>query len=63
MQFPKRPIEHVIQSASWKIFKANTPAEWIIREATGRDYGIDSYIEIIFPDGKVTGELCILCSL
>lgn len=58
MQFPKRPTEHVIQSASWKIFQSNTPAEWIIREVTERDYGIDSYIEIVSPEGKVTGELC-----
>ncbi len=58
MQFPKRPIEHVKQSASWKIFQNSIPPLWIIREVTERDYGIDSYIEIVSPEGKVTGDLC-----
>jgi hypothetical protein len=58
MEFPKRSIEHVMQSASWKIFQQATPPQWIIREVTERDYGIDSYMEIVFPDGRVTGELC-----
>jgi len=58
MEFPKRSNEHVIQSESWRIFKQKIPSKWIPRELTERDYGIDAYIEIVFPDGKITGELC-----
>lgn len=58
MEFPERSIEHVIESTSKTIFKDTIPQHWIIRELTERDYGIDCYIEIVFADRKVTGELC-----
>ena len=58
--FPKRTREHIKESASWKIFQNKTPSEWIIREMTERDYGIDAYIEIVPPTGEVSGELCLI---
>ena len=58
MKFPKRASSHISESDSWKIFQFRTPSEWIIREVTERDYGIDSYIEIVEENGDVTGNLC-----
>lgn len=36
------------------------PADWIVREVTERDYGIDCYVEIVWNDKQVTGDLCSL---
>lgn len=58
MKYPKRSISHIKESASWKIFNSKAPNEWIIRNVTERDYGIDSYVEIVSPNGDVRGELC-----
>jgi hypothetical protein len=33
------------------------PTEWIVREVSERDYGIDCYIEVASIDGDITGEL------
>jgi Domain of unknown function (DUF4365) len=33
------------------------PKEWIIRQVTERDYGVDCYIELPNTKGEVTGEL------
>ena len=57
MDFPKRNITHVIEKQALEILNQQLPKEWIIREMTERDYGIDLYIEIIRPDKKITGEL------
>ena len=56
MNLPKRDINHVRETASLKIFERIIPNEWIIRELTERDYGIDCYIEIC-EDGNVSGKL------
>jgi hypothetical protein len=56
MKLPKRSDAHVKESDSWKILQAKCPAEWIIREVSERDYGIDCYIELAF-DNEVTGDL------
>ncbi len=58
MQFPIRTSEHIKDSNGWRALLNKTPQEWIIRDVTERDYGIDSYIEIIPPSGAVTGDLC-----
>ena len=60
MQFPKRTPTHVSESASWKILQQSLPAEWIIREVTERDYGVDCYVEIVWHNNEVTGDLCSL---
>lgn len=58
MEYPKRTEEHIKESDSWKVLEAKTPALWIIREVTERDYGIDAYIELVTLQGEVTGNLC-----
>jgi Domain of unknown function (DUF4365) len=60
MQFPNRTSSHISESASWKILQHSLPPEWIIREPTERDYGVDYYVEIVRHNNQVTGELCIL---
>ncbi|MFC1614003.1 DUF4365 domain-containing protein [Gemmatimonadota bacterium] len=57
MRLPKRPESHIKESDSWKILHAKLPAEWILREVSERDYGIDCYIELVSKNGVVTGEL------
>lgn len=58
MEFPKRAATHIAESASWKILQNALPAEWIIREVTERDYGVDCYVEIVGQNKQVTGNLC-----
>ena len=58
MKYPKRSLNHIKETASWKIFNSKVPNEWIIRNVTERDYGIDSYVEIVSPNGDVRGDLC-----
>lgn len=57
MKFPKRSDTHKIESASWRLLQELAPDEWIVREASERDYGIDAYIEIATTSGDVTGNL------
>lgn len=56
MQYPKRFDTHITETASFKIFNNVVPNEWVIREVTERDYGIDCYVEIS-EDGFMTGKL------
>jgi len=58
MKFPKRTVSHISESASWKILQNTLPAEWIIREVTERDYGVDCYVEIVWKNNEITGDLC-----
>ncbi|MFX0200431.1 MAG: DUF4365 domain-containing protein [Candidatus Hodarchaeota archaeon] len=58
MEFPKRALTHISESASWKILQNSLPPEWIIRDVTERDYGVDCYVEIVWKDHEVTGDLC-----
>jgi hypothetical protein len=60
MQFPKRTQTHILESDSWKILRQSLPSEWIVREVTERDYGIDCYVEIVWRNNEVTGDLCLL---
>jgi len=57
MKFPKRSETHKIEAASWRLLQELAPDEWIVREVSERDYGIDTYIEIATPAGDVTGNL------
>lgn len=57
MKLPKRPKQHIIESASFKVFSMHVPNEWIVREVTERDYGIDCYLELVTPEGDLTGNL------
>ncbi|RPA30936.1 DUF4365 domain-containing protein [Shewanella frigidimarina] len=60
MDFPKRIKTHISESRSFDIVSKSLPDEWIIREITERDYGIDLYVEIIGDNGLVTGDLVAL---
>lgn len=55
--FPERNINHIKETASFKIFSSQIPNHWIIRELSERDYGIDALIELVDSANKVTGEL------
>lgn len=57
MKYPKRPSTHIKETESWKILQNSVPSEWIVREVSERDYGVDCYIEMVGNDGSVTGDL------
>ncbi len=59
---PKRVDQHVSESESFKLFLAKMPLNWIVRQVTERDYGIDCYVEIVDPSGDLTGHM-FLCQL
>jgi hypothetical protein len=60
MEYPTRSNTHISESISFDALSSVLPDEWIIRELTERDYGIDLYLEIVGKDGAVTGDLVAL---
>lgn len=60
MKFPVRSESHKIESASWRLLQEVAPDNWIIREVSERDYGIDAYVEMCKENGEVTGDLISL---
>lgn len=60
MKFPKRSKTHIVEAESWKLLERLAPKEWIVREVTERDYGIDGYVELCNEDGSITGDLMSL---
>lgn len=56
-EFPQRTIQHITETASYKIFSKNIPNYFIIREVTERDYGIDCYIELTNERNQLTGNM------
>ena len=57
MKLPKRISTHIKESDAWKILLTQVPPEWIVREVSERDYGIDCYIELVNKEAEVTGDL------
>ncbi len=57
MEYPKRNLTHIIEKQSLEILTQHLPSQWIVREMTERDYGIDLYVEVIGRDCLVTGDL------
>ena len=57
MKLPKRPQTHVTETESWRLLQAIAPKDWIVREVSERDYGIDAYIEFASAGGHITGKL------
>ena len=57
MKWPKRTSSHIQETKSWRLLASLAPDEWIVREVSERDYGIDAYIEIATPTGDITGNL------
>ena len=46
MKYPNRVPTHIAETRSWKILYEQVPDEWIIRQVTERDYGIDCFVEL-----------------
>jgi hypothetical protein len=57
MKFPERTSAHVTETESWRLLQALALKEWVVREVSERDYGIDAYIELIPKAGQITGQL------
>lgn len=60
MDFPNRSMTHINERKAVNILTNYLPDEWVVREITERDYGVDLYVEIIDKDHKVTGDLVAL---
>lgn len=60
MEFPKRINTHIAESVSFNALSSVLPNEWIVREVTERDYGIDLYVELVRKDKAVTGDMVAL---
>lgn len=60
MELPKRTKQHISESASFKLFQSKIPDNWLIRETTERDYGIDCYLELVNEKDELTGELVLI---
>jgi hypothetical protein len=57
MELPKRSSKHITETASFKIFNEKIPNNWVLREVTERDYGLDCYIELVNKNDYLTGHL------
>jgi len=57
MDLPKRSLQHISETNSYRIFEDSLPEHWIVREVTGRDYGIDCYVELLSNNHRLTGDL------
>jgi hypothetical protein len=60
MELPKRTKQHISETASFKLFESKIPNNWIVREITERDYGIDCYLELVNENNQLTGELVFI---
>jgi hypothetical protein len=60
MDLPKRSKQHISETASFKLFSSLVPNNWIVREMTERDYGIDCYIELVDDEDRLTGDLVLI---
>ncbi len=60
MKLPKRVSQHISETASFKLFSSKIPNNWIIRDITERDYGIDCYLELVNKNNELSGELILI---
>lgn len=60
MKLPKRIPQHISETASFKLFSSKIPNNWIIRDITERDYGIDCYLELVNDNDELSGELALI---
>lgn len=60
MKLPKRVPQHISETASFKLFSSKIPDNWIIRDITERDYGIDCYLELVSDNNELSGELALI---
>ena len=59
-ELPQRADNHIRETSGYKILEENIPSNWIIRDVTERDYGIDCYIELVNSDNRLTGEIAFI---
>ena len=59
-ELPLREDNHIRESAGSKVLESFIPSEWMIRDITERDYGIDCYIELVNADKRLTGEIAFV---
>lgn len=57
---PLRADNHIKETVGYKVLENLIPGEWIIRNVTERDYGIDCYIELVSQDKRLTGEIAFV---
>lgn len=60
MEYPQRIDTHISESISFSALSSVLPEEWIVRELTERDYGVDLYVELVGKNGEITGDLVAL---
>lgn len=59
-ELPKRAENHIRETSGYKVLESKIPSDWIIRDVTERDYGIDCYIELVNSDKRLTGEIAFI---
>lgn len=59
-ELPKRVDNHIKETAGYKVLENAIPSEWMIRDVTERDYGIDCYVEIVDSDNRLNGEIAFV---
>ena len=57
MKLPKRPEQHIVESDSLTVLRNQLPREWVIRELSERDYGVDLYVEIVGANKFLSGNM------
>lgn len=56
-EYPVRADTHIYESRSLALLRRTLPSEWLIREVSERDYGLDVYVEIVGADKRLRGDL------
>lgn len=57
MDYPERGKTHHVEAESRRIFEQVRPENWIVRQTTERDYGIDAYVELVTRKDEISGEI------
>lgn len=60
LTYPKRVIQHISETESYKIFSSKIPHNWVIRDLSERDYGIDLYVEIVGETNELKGDIVLI---
>ncbi|HDV6334047.1 TPA: DUF4365 domain-containing protein [Klebsiella michiganensis] len=55
--YPQRHHSHVTDSIAKRMLRLFIPPEWILRELSENDYGIDFQLEFTSPGNQVTGQI------
>lgn len=59
-ELPIRADNHIRETSGYKVLESVIPSQWMIRDVTERDYGIDCYIELVDEDNRLTGEIAFV---